>query len=63
MLRIGIDVGSTTAKLAVTDAAGKILFSRYERHNAKAKEAVSNLLKEVLAELGDRDSHTPTAFP
>lgn len=56
MLRIGIDVGSTTAKLAVTDAAGKILFSRYERHNAKAKEAVSNLLKEVLAELGDRDT-------
>ncbi len=56
MLRIGIDVGSTTAKLVAIDETGEILFSKYERHNAKAKEVVTNILKELLFKLGDLDA-------
>lgn len=53
MIRIGIDVGSTTVKLVALDASGKILFSRYERHNAKAKEVVDGIFKDLLSQLGD----------
>ena len=56
MLRIGIDVGSTTAKLVAIDETGEILFSKYERHNAKAKEVVINILKELLLKWGDLDA-------
>ena len=55
MIRIGIDVGSTTAKLVAVDEADTILFSRYERHNAKAKETVIPFLRELLSRVGDQD--------
>ena len=34
--RLGIDVGSTTAKLVVLDQAHRLLFAEYLRHNAEA---------------------------
>ena len=37
MLNIGIDIGSTTAKLVAINAAGEILFSNNVRHNAKSR--------------------------
>ncbi len=55
MIRIGIDVGSTTAKLAGIDETGKILFSKYERHHAKAGETVGRILAEMQEQIGDRD--------
>lgn len=45
--RIGLDVGSTTAKVAVLDPDDKLVYSRYERHNAKVKELVSSYLREI----------------
>ena len=45
--RIGLDVGSTTAKVAVLDPDNKLVYSRYERHNAKVKELVGSYLKEI----------------
>ncbi len=53
MVRIGIDVGSTTAKLVAIGTAGEMLFSRYIRHNAKAKEVVCGILQEMKSILGD----------
>ena len=32
MLRIGIDIGSTTVKVVVINEKDEMLFSRYERH-------------------------------
>ena len=55
MIRIGIDIGSTTAKLIAIDPTGKNLFSKYERHNAKAKKVVCEMLREMLAKIGDVD--------
>lgn len=45
--RGGLDVGSTTAKMVVIDAQDNIVYSRYERHNAKVKELVSTYLDEI----------------
>ena len=45
--RAGLDVGSTTAKITVLDDAGRLLFSRYERHNAKVNELVGRYLDEI----------------
>jgi predicted CoA-substrate-specific enzyme activase len=50
-LWIGLDVGSTTAKLVVLDRfSGEILFRRYTRHNARQCETVYALLEEVFRE-------------
>lgn len=51
--KAGIDVGSTTAKMVVIGPDGKIVFSRYERHNARAKETVSGFFKEFMEVSGD----------
>jgi predicted CoA-substrate-specific enzyme activase len=49
-LRLGIDVGSTTVKAVVMEPASKkVLFSRYERHNAYQSETALRLLSEVFA--------------
>lgn len=55
MLKIGIDVGSTTAKLVAIDKNGSILFSEYKRHNAKPAEIVCGILKQLQARAGDVD--------
>jgi len=53
MLRLGLDVGSTTAKLAVIDGNGVVVFSRYERHHARVHELVTSYLRELMAQTGD----------
>lgn len=53
MYRIGLDVGSTTAKIVVLDAQEKILFSKYERHNADASALVIGFLEDVRHRIGD----------
>lgn len=37
---MGIDVGSTTVKVAVIDEEDKIIYSSYVRHFARVKETV-----------------------
>jgi predicted CoA-substrate-specific enzyme activase len=47
-LRVGVDVGSTTAKIVVLDHKSKeVLFRKYVRHNARQRETVLSLLKEA----------------
>ena len=48
---LGIDVGSTTAKVVVFDPlAQRVLFSHYVRHNAHQVETVATLLRTVAKE-------------
>ena len=49
---LGIDIGSTTVKIAILDQNKNILFSDYQRHYANIQETLSYLLKEALNELG-----------
>ena len=55
MIRIGIDIGSTTVKVVALDETDRILFSKYERHHARAKEILIILLQELQAKVGDRE--------
>ncbi|MCR5162156.1 MAG: 2-hydroxyglutaryl-CoA dehydratase, partial [Lachnospiraceae bacterium] len=52
---LGIDIGSTTVKIAVLDPDQKLLFSDYQRHYANIQETLSELLKKAAEEIGDHD--------
>ncbi len=52
--RLGIDIGSTTVKVAFIDEEGKLLFSDYKRHFAKIRETLSSLLNDAYGKLGNR---------
>ena len=48
---LGIDIGSTTVKIAILDENHNILFSDYERHFANIRETLSGLLKKAYERL------------
>lgn len=52
-LKIGLDVGSTTAKMVVLDRDGRILSSYYERHNARVCELLSKFINSLKDDFGD----------
>ena len=45
---LGIDIGSTTVKIAVLDSDKEVLFSDYERHFANIQETLSDLLGRAV---------------
>ena len=49
---LGIDIGSTTVKIAILDEAGDVAFSDYERHYANIQETLSDLLGRAVYKLG-----------
>ena len=51
--KLGIDIGSTTVKIAILDEDNNILFSDYERHFANIRETLSDLLKKAHEKLGN----------
>ena len=53
MKRLGIDIGSTTVKVAVIDEQHNILFSDYQRHFAKIQETLSSLLRKAKDQIGE----------
>lgn len=53
MYYVGIDVGSTTVKIYVTDSQDHCVYSKYTRHYSDIKPAIENLIKEVKDELGN----------
>ena len=52
LYRLGIDIGSTTVKLVVTDENGKIIFERYRRHHSNIKETLLTLTTDSRELLG-----------
>ncbi len=54
---LGIDIGSTTVKIAILDEEKKLLFSDYERHFANIQETLSSLLKKAHDSLGELTVH------
>ncbi len=51
--KLGIDIGSTTVKIAVLDAGDVLLFSDYERHYANIQETLTSLIQKAHDALGD----------
>ena len=48
MLRLGIDIGSTTVKLVAMEEDNNIIYKRYERHMSNVFEKVAELLEDML---------------
>ena len=55
--RLGLDIGSTTIKAVVLDGGGNVIFTSYERHNARVREALSSLLGRVAKVAGEAVVH------
>lgn len=51
-LHAGIDVGSTTVKLAVLNEQHRLIYANYERHHTDVRCATRKLLEEAQAKLG-----------
>ncbi len=54
---LGIDIGSTTVKIAILDQKQQILFSDYQRHFANIRETLSALLQKAYDKLGNIPVH------
>ncbi len=54
---LGIDIGSTTVKIAVLDASCKIMFADYRRHHADIQGTLRALVQDALGRLGDVTVH------
>lgn len=55
MNSLGIDIGSTTVKIAILDESNHILFSAYERHFANIQETLKNIIENAYQTLGDME--------
>ena len=54
---LGIDIGSTTVKIAILDESRQILFADYERHFANIQETLASLLSKAIDKLGEMTVH------
>jgi len=51
--KLGIDIGSTTVKLAMVDENNNIFFEKYERHFSDIQNTLQNLFQTGLEKFGD----------
>ena len=54
---LGIDIGSTTVKIALLDKDKNLIFSDYKRHFANIQETLAELLKEAEEKCGNITLH------
>ena len=50
---LGIDIGSTTVKIAILDEQEHLMFADYERHFANIQETLADLLEKACSRLGE----------
>ncbi|MCL1797738.1 MAG: 2-hydroxyacyl-CoA dehydratase [Eggerthellaceae bacterium] len=53
-LHLGIDVGSTTVKLAILDESNEIRYSIYLRHHADVRATIIEVLEAAAVDYGDQ---------
>ena len=58
--RLGIDIGSTTVKIAILDNDNNIIFSDYERHYANIQETLATLLVRSKEKIKDNVTLYPS---
>jgi predicted CoA-substrate-specific enzyme activase len=54
IVKIGLDIGSTTVKIVLLDQANTILYKEYARHRSDIKESLIVLLERAYEQFGDR---------
>lgn len=52
---LGIDIGSTTVKIAILNKNGELIFSDYKRHYANIQETLADILKSAIDLHGNLD--------
>ena len=52
---LGIDIGSTTVKIALLDEQEQLLFSDYQRHYANIQETLASLINACISQHGNHD--------
>ena len=50
-VRIGIDVGSTTVKIAVLDDNDRLIYGDYQRHRADIRSTIISVVSKAFDEL------------
>lgn len=55
MYRIGIDIGSTTIKVAILDQTDEMVFSRYERHYADIGNKLKDIFHDIFQLVGNAE--------
>lgn len=53
MYRVGLDIGSTTCKIVVLDAAQHVVFTCYKRHQANVPKVLQEALQQLRDQIGD----------
>ncbi len=51
--KAGLDIGSTTAKIALLDSHDTLVFSDYQRHHARIHETAASFFEQILEQEGD----------
>ena len=51
--KMGIDIGSTTAKVVILNQQKEIIYSAYHRHNAQTLDTLLSMLQEAVQQLGN----------
>ncbi len=52
-IKLGIDIGSTTVKIALLDEKDEIIFSEYKRHFSNVRQTLHDLILETKEKIGD----------
>ena len=53
LYKLGVDIGSTTVKVALLDAGNNIIYSDYRRHYANIQETLAALVGDIRKAAGD----------
>ncbi len=54
-IKLGVDVGSTTAKVVALDENNNVIYKSYRRHYTRLIETITEILNELNEELGDKE--------
>lgn len=55
MLHIGLDVGSTTVKIAVLDDENNAVYKNYQRHYSDIKKTIAEVLGGCLETIDEKN--------
>lgn len=56
MIRIGLDIGSTTVKAVAVDANERVIYESYRRHMSRITEMSAEMLSEIKEKLNISDA-------
>lgn len=55
LFHIGLDVGSTTVKIVISDIKDSIIYNKYQRHFSDIKSTIVGVVKEAYSKIKDSD--------